>query len=120
MLGAVGLGALAGRMSGGLDARVEWGYGLAEDTYDARATSSGYHFIETPRLLSRMLLDDVAREHASHPIPAWPSYVKELRGMSLEVGREVQADCMCIVYLCVPVYTCVCYRWWRCKLTAYV
>ena len=32
------------------------------------------------------------------------------------VGSEVQADCMCTVYLCVPV----CYRGRRCKLTVYV
>ena len=31
-----------------------------------------------------------------------------------EVEAEVQADCICIVYMCV------CYRGRRCKLTVYV
>ena len=31
-------------------------------------------------------------------------------------GGGGAADCMCIVYLCVPVCTCVCCRWRRCKL----
>ena len=37
------------------------------------------------------------------------TYTPPLATFCLGRAGEVQADCICIVYLCVPVCTCVCY-----------